>query len=80
MALKTLEEAKAYFSTTGMSVLEWAKEKRLPYGAVLAVLAGQRKGKRGIGHDVAVELGLKAGTRLKPNGYPNKLEQKASKK
>jgi gp16 family phage-associated protein len=70
--LKTIEQVRAEFGHNGISFLSWANEHHLPYDAVHAVMSGTRKGRIGIGHDVAVLLGIKAGKLNYPDGYTNK--------
>ncbi len=47
------------FENNGKAIAEWAREKGFKPRLVYAVISGQLKGKRGISHRIAVELGLK---------------------
>ena len=59
--LRTPAEAKAELESRGQSVRSWAEQHGLPYQAVVDVLLGRRKGRIGIGHNIAVTLGIKRG-------------------
>ena len=59
--IRSLAEAKAELEAKGKSIRSWAEEHSLPYQAVLDVLLGRRKGRFGIGHNIAVTLRLKRG-------------------
>jgi gp16 family phage-associated protein len=61
MPLKTLEEVRAEFDRTGVSVTSWAAEHGIPRNIVQGVLHGRLKCKRGHSHNAAVLLGLKDG-------------------
>jgi|CXWL01.1.fsa_nt_gi gp16 family phage-associated protein len=60
-AIKTPEQVLAEFDRTGTSVSGWATAHGHKPSLVFEVLAGRVKGKRGKGHVIAVQLGLKAG-------------------
>jgi len=51
---------KAGLEEQGVSIANWAKSNGFNVRTVYAVLQGQIKGKRGIGHKIAVAAGLKA--------------------
>lgn len=52
-------QIKRQFEADGVAITEWAKERGYKPRLVYAVLSGQVKCKRGKGHKIAVELGLK---------------------
>lgn len=56
----TADQVKAKFEAEGISVAEWARAKGYKLRTVYAVLSGRLKSQRGIGHRIAVDLGLKA--------------------
>lgn len=56
----TVEQVKARFAAEGISIAEWARTRGYNQRTVYAVLNGRRKSNRGISHQIAVELGLKA--------------------
>ncbi|MDC4605333.1 DNA-binding protein [Acinetobacter baumannii] len=57
--IKTPAQVKAQFEKTGETVADWAiKHGYLPQD-VYKVLNGQAKCKRGKGHNIAVQLGIK---------------------
>ena len=58
--MMTVEQVKARFAAEGISLAEWARARGYNYRTVYAVLNGKRSNKRGLGHKIAVELGLKA--------------------
>lgn len=58
--MMTSEQVRARFAAEGVSLKEWARARGYKYATVYAVLNRKRSSKRGIGHRIAVELGLKA--------------------
>ena len=58
--VKTPEQAKSEFEARGESFADWAREHGYDRLYVYRVLNGTIKAKRGIGHEIAVKLGLKA--------------------
>lgn len=60
-AIKTPKQVLAEFDRTGTTVSGWAAEHGHKPSLVFEVLAGRVKGKRGKGHVIAVQLGIKAG-------------------
>lgn len=58
--MKTVEEVKSEFAAEGVSIKDWAKARGYNPRTVYAVLYGQTKNTRGITHEIAVALGLKA--------------------
>ena len=55
----TPEQAMAWFRDRGLTVSEWAVERRFNPSLVYAVLHGRRKALRGRSFDIAVALGMK---------------------
>ncbi|WP_151777309.1 DNA-binding protein [Acinetobacter brisouii] len=55
----TPEEVKAKFHQEGKTFTDWAKEHGYRRADVYRVLNGLCKAKRGLGHEIAVKLGLK---------------------
>ena len=64
--LKTSKSAREHLESQGLSIAEFARTHRLPYGTVYQVLTGKKKGRRGDAHKAAVLLGMKRGTVLPP--------------
>ncbi len=62
--MKQLQDVRAQFEAEGVSIRQWARENGFNPRTVYAVLYGQTKTTRGVSHDIAVALGLKA----KPEG------------
>lgn len=58
---KTAREVKAEMALKGLALSEWARLHGFKPRTVYAVVYGQRKALRGIGHDIAVALGMKEG-------------------
>jgi gp16 family phage-associated protein len=50
---------KAQFQKEGISVAEWARARGYKLRTVYAVINGRLKCQRGIGHQIAIDLGLK---------------------
>lgn len=64
--LKTRAEVRQEFARKGWSISAWAKQKRYSANLVTAILsddetAPRYKCVRGDAHNIAIELGLKAG-------------------
>jgi len=57
--MKTAAEVKQDFIRRGVTIANWAKERRYNSRTVYSVLDGSLKGHYGIAHKIAVELGLK---------------------
>jgi gp16 family phage-associated protein len=55
----TREQVKARFEREGRTIKSWADEHGFRYLAVIRVLGGYARGKRGESHRIAVKLGLK---------------------
>jgi gp16 family phage-associated protein len=71
----TPQQVKARFALEGFSIAEWARARGYKLRTVYSILNGKRKCNRGIGHRIAVDLGLKREprrlmVRMKPLTYP----------
>lgn len=62
MPLRTPDQARAALESKGVSIAQWAVANGFSTGLVYEVLAGRKKCLRGQAHEIAVKLGLKAGT------------------
>jgi len=60
-ALRTPAQAREALEREGKSIAEFAREHGLDEPTVYQVLAGKKKGRRGIAHNAAVLLGIKDG-------------------
>ena len=58
--MKTPEQVKADFLANGVTISQWARDHKFTPRDVSLVLNGQIKGRYGKGHEIAVQLGLKA--------------------
>lgn len=56
----TAEQVKAKFEAEGLSIAEWARARGYKLRTVYGVLSGRTKCQRGLGHQIAVDLGMKA--------------------
>lgn len=59
--LRTPEEAKAWLGYQGITVSQWARDNHVNHSLVYEILAGRKKCLRGMSHNIAVKLGMKAG-------------------
>jgi gp16 family phage-associated protein len=59
--VRTIDEIRAEFKATGVSVSAWARARSYSVPLVYGVLSGRRPATRGQSHNIAVELGLKVG-------------------
>jgi len=59
-ALRTPAEVRSWFERTGTSISDWCKDKGLPAPVVYSLLSGRSRGRRGVAHVAALELGIKA--------------------
>ena len=59
--LLTPAEAKARLQYEGISVSQWCRENNCNQSLVYEILAGRKKCLRGMSHNIAVKLGIKAG-------------------
>lgn len=53
-------EVKSWFDASGTTVTDWAKAHGFPREIVYALLSGRIRGRRGMAHEAAVALRLKA--------------------
>lgn len=60
MTLKTIEQVKQEFRTSGTTIADWAKKHGYTPQEVYKVINQQHKGNYGRSHQIAVKLGLKA--------------------
>jgi gp16 family phage-associated protein len=56
---RSLEQARNWFRSEGISVREWAEQQGFVPGEVYAFLHGRTKGYRGNAHKVAIALRVK---------------------
>lgn len=61
MKLRTHTEARAWLDYQGISIAQWAREHQFADSLVREILAGRKKCKRGMSHNIAIALGMKAG-------------------
>ncbi len=54
------ETIKRMFDDRGLSISEWARANGFRREDVYGVLSGRLKGRRGIGHEIAIALRIKA--------------------
>lgn len=59
--LRTPAEAKAWLDYQGISVSQWCRENKFNRSLAYEILAGRKKCSRGMSHNIAVLLGIKAG-------------------
>lgn len=59
--LRSPQEVRADFLRKGISMSSWAREQGFNKATVCQVLKGQNSGARGVGHKIAVLLGIKDG-------------------
>lgn len=64
--LRTPEQAREWLDQQGKSVTEFAAENGLDLHTTYQVLAGTKKGRRGMAHKAAVALGIKQGETDQP--------------
>lgn len=60
--MKTADQVKCDFIARGVTIAKWAEDHGYNYFTVCAVLNGALKGRYGISHRIAVDLGLKQDT------------------
>jgi len=72
--LKTPQDVKEEFLRTGTSSASWARAHGFDPATVNQVINGRNAGTRGVGHKIAVTLGLKDGVILEPGKVPGKKE------
>ncbi|TNH04501.1 DNA-binding protein [Testudinibacter sp. TR-2022] len=56
---KTPEQVKQEFENRGETLSDWASEHGYDRNYVYRVLSGSIRARRGVGHEIAVKLGLK---------------------
>lgn len=61
MTLKTSQQVREEFDSTGDSISDWAVTHGYSPSLVYRVLRSKELPKRGKSHDIAVELGMKSG-------------------
>jgi len=59
--IRTPQEARDDFIRKGISMASWAKKNGFSPVTVFQVLNGTNAGTRGVGHKIAVTLGIKEG-------------------
>lgn len=59
--LRTHIEARAWLDYQGISISQWARENKVHHSLVREILAGRKKCSRGMSHNIAILLGMKAG-------------------
>ena len=57
--MRSGDEARADLELQGVSIAEWARSHGFTYSAVRQVLAGRCAARYGVGHKIAVALGMK---------------------
>lgn len=72
--LRTPQEVKDEFLRTGTSSTAWAKAHGFDPATVNQVINGRNAGTRGVGHKIAVLLGLKDGVILEQGDVPYQKE------
>jgi gp16 family phage-associated protein len=72
---RTIEEVRAWFDVTGTTYKAWAQAHGYDANVVGDLLRGKTLGRRGMAHNVAVELGLKFGW-VNPANVPAKRKGK----
>lgn len=55
----TTDNFKTWLEENGLSIADWARTNGFNVRTVYAVLNGELKAKRGIGHKIAVAAGIK---------------------
>ncbi|MBB5204426.1 gp16 family phage-associated protein [Inhella inkyongensis] len=79
--LRTPAQARAWLDFQGISIAQWAREHQVHHSLVREILAGRKKCLRGMSHNIAVLLGMKAGVittrpgRVRPAGAPGEAAQ-----
>lgn len=66
--LKTPQQVRTAFRRKGVSIGSWADANGFTRSSVCQVLAGKNAASIGVGHRIAVLLGLKHGEILEDNG------------
>lgn len=58
----TVEQLKAKMLLEGRTIKQWANDNGYDFNTVYKVVGGTRKGIYGVGHEIAVRLGIKEGS------------------
>lgn len=58
---RTIQDVRNEFSRKGISAARWARDNGFAVATVNQVLTGRNAGTLGVGHKIAVKLGLKDG-------------------
>jgi gp16 family phage-associated protein len=59
--VRTSQDVRSEFSRKGVSVSNWAASNGFPSASVYQVLSGRNAASVGVGHKIAVLLGIKEG-------------------
>ncbi|MBX3654154.1 MAG: DNA-binding protein [Ramlibacter sp.] len=59
--LRTPEQARAWLDYQGITIAQWARENKVSPALTMEILAGRKKGMRGMSHNICVLLGIKEG-------------------
>lgn len=70
----TAEEAKAKLAYQGISIAQFARLNDFPEAMTRQILQGKRKCTKGISHNIAIALGMKAGIPTQYKARNNKKE------
>lgn len=73
--IRDLQEIRAAFEESGVSVAEWARVNGFSTGLVYQVLEGRRQCVRGQSHRIAIALGLRNGKALDVSQLSQRLAQ-----
>jgi gp16 family phage-associated protein len=67
--VRTPQQVRAEFRRNGMSIFQWAKKNGFPSASVYQVLSGRNAASLGVGHKIAVLLGIKEGEIVKDGSH-----------
>lgn len=67
--LRTVQEIRAEWLRKGLTQNDWAKKHGFVPSAVSQVLNGQNSGRKGVGHKIAVLLGIKDGEIIEDSNH-----------
>lgn len=70
-SLKTPQEIRSEWIRTGVGQNDWARKHGFNPATVSQVLNGKNTGARGVGHRIAVLLGIKEGEIVEDGGHEN---------
>lgn len=68
---KTPQEIRAEWFRKGTTQADWARQNGFSPATVSQVLNGKNSGARGVGHKIAVMLGIKDGEIVEGDGHEN---------